>query len=300
MNIYHHKTLPSISIIIPIYNVEQYVEECLRSVLQQDYELMEIILIDDCGADNSMKIVEEIISHCDKNVIVLKHEKNRGISAARNTGIKQATGDYLFFLDSDDYITPNCLTNLAHMAMRYPDAEIVYGRSKAVPYQWLQERFFTYAPTLKEYYNSRRKIQRMILNEQLTIVVWNRLIKHRWLLENNLLFREGITAEDLHWFFFASKHINHIAFCKAITHYYRENPTGITHSQLEKSLKSRDLIIVDFLQHLSWSCLLSQLHLTAHLMHTQYVVRYGGASRPVFIRVFYPILYFFRNFTKII
>ena len=100
-----------ISIIIPIYNVAPYVERCLYSALNQSYEDIELVLVDDCGTDNSMNIVSEVVEKYvgNKKISLFKHEHNLGLSAARNTGIKNATGDYLLFLDSDDEIPLNAV-----------------------------------------------------------------------------------------------------------------------------------------------------------------------------------------------
>ena len=103
--------LPKISIIIPIYNVEPYIEDCLQSVMRQTYRgMMECILVDDCGTDNSMKVAEQLIKIYNGPIDfkVLHHEHNRGLSAARNTGIDAACGDYVYFLDSDDWISDDC------------------------------------------------------------------------------------------------------------------------------------------------------------------------------------------------
>jgi len=97
-----------ISIIIPVYNVELYIERCILSVLNQTYQDIEIILIDDCGRDNSMTIAQQIIDNHPKKyeTHILRHEKNQGLSESRNSGIRAANGNYLFFLDSDDEL-PN-------------------------------------------------------------------------------------------------------------------------------------------------------------------------------------------------
>ena len=106
---------PSVSIIIPVYNVEPYVEDCIRSVIRQTYGgKMECIVVDDCGTDNSMDVVERVIGEYNGPIPfrILHHEHNRGLSAARNTGMDAATGDYLFFLDSDDELTDDCIEKL--------------------------------------------------------------------------------------------------------------------------------------------------------------------------------------------
>ena len=106
------KQLPIISIIIPVYNVEQYIEECLQSVEKQTYQgEIECVLVDDCATDASIHIAQEFINKCNGRVTyrILHHDRNRGLSAARNTGLDNAKGDYIYFLDSDDYIDANAI-----------------------------------------------------------------------------------------------------------------------------------------------------------------------------------------------
>ena len=101
-----------ISIVIPIYNVAPYVEECIQSVMNQTWKgKLECILVDDCGTDDSMKVATEKLKEYEGNIDfrVIRHERNRGLSAARNSGIDAVTGDYVYFLDSDDEITPDCI-----------------------------------------------------------------------------------------------------------------------------------------------------------------------------------------------
>ena len=93
-----------ISVIVPVYNVEKYLKQCLDSIVNQTYKNLEIIIVNDGTKDNSMKIVEEYLQ--DKRIKVINKE-NGGLSSARNIGIKEATGDYISFIDSDDYISLN-------------------------------------------------------------------------------------------------------------------------------------------------------------------------------------------------
>lgn len=107
----------SISLIVPVYNVGPYVEDCLRSVMRQTYTgPIECIVVDDCGTDDSMEIVERLIVEYDGPISfkVLHHAENRGLSAARNTGMDAAVGDYFFFLDSDDELTDDCIEKLTN------------------------------------------------------------------------------------------------------------------------------------------------------------------------------------------
>jgi glycosyltransferase involved in cell wall biosynthesis/SAM-dependent methyltransferase len=93
---------PKVSIVIPFYNVEEFIEDCIKSVIKQDYENIEVIFVDDDSPDNALKIVEKYAANDDRIKIVI-HEQNQGLGPARNTGVEHSTGAYLLFLDSDDY-----------------------------------------------------------------------------------------------------------------------------------------------------------------------------------------------------
>ena len=95
--------MKKISIIVPVYNVEKYVDNCISSILNQSYKNIELIIIDDKSTDDSY----EIISKYSKKAIILQNKKNSGLSYTRNVGLDKATGDYISFIDSDDYIPEN-------------------------------------------------------------------------------------------------------------------------------------------------------------------------------------------------
>ena len=109
-----------VSIIVPVYNVAKYIERCLLSVLDQTWQDLEVILVNDCTPDNSMEIARRVVASHPRGTVVrcLEHEENRGLSAARNTGISASVGDYLYFLDSDDYISANAIELLADAAVQ--------------------------------------------------------------------------------------------------------------------------------------------------------------------------------------
>lgn len=110
-----------ISVIIPVYNREEYVEECVRSVLRQSYQNIQLILIDDGSSDRSLEICREM-QHCDRRIEVLEGPHG-GVSAARNLGLESARGEYVFFLDSDDVIHPQLLETL-YNAMKQTGAKL--------------------------------------------------------------------------------------------------------------------------------------------------------------------------------
>ena len=122
------------TIIIPVYQVEQYIQKCLLSVVSQSYTKgIECILVNDCTKDESINIAQKLIDEYRGNIKfrIINREENGGLSAARNTGILEAKGDYLYFLDSDDYITPDCIKVLAETAQKFPKAQIVQAGAEA-------------------------------------------------------------------------------------------------------------------------------------------------------------------------
>ena len=108
---------PLISVIVPIYNVEKYLYECVDSIINQTYKNLEIILVDDCSPDNCAKICDEYAKR-DKRIKVI-HKGNGGLSDARNVGMNASSGEYLIFVDSDDYMTNNGVEYLYNLRFTY-------------------------------------------------------------------------------------------------------------------------------------------------------------------------------------
>ncbi len=288
-----------ISIIIPVYNVAPYVEQCIKSVLSQDYEDIEIIIVDDCSTDNSMELVREMLKETSRTVYILTHQYNRGLSAARNTGIMRATGEYIYFIDSDDYIESDCISSLVKTAQIYPKAEMIIGSSKAVP-AGINFVDFADRADLKEYYDDRNQIKKMMLvDHQFPYVAWNRLINRDWLLKHGLFFKEGIIFEDLHWTFFAAKYITGIAFYKRNIYYYRYNPDGIMAStNMQKTIENYDIIVKDWLGHIDSRRFLAQVHImiiyarcACRLRYVHYIQKLERGDKPCYIKILYPLIY---------
>ncbi|MBR0101963.1 MAG: glycosyltransferase family 2 protein, partial [Selenomonadaceae bacterium] len=118
---------PAVSVIIPMYNVESYVGECLESVLKQTFQDFEVIVVDDCSTDDSVKIVEEYAPKFDGRLRLFSMEKNTGTPGKpRNKGIELAHGEYIQFLDADDFMILHALEALYTAAKKY-DADVVYS-----------------------------------------------------------------------------------------------------------------------------------------------------------------------------
>ena len=119
---------PLISIIIPVYRVERYILRCLKSILRQNFASLEVILVDDCGGDNSIAIATKFIAQ-DSRFHIIRNEKNLGQGLTRDAGLKEAVGEYVFFLDADDYLTDNALETLARTVQQeQPDITVFQAR----------------------------------------------------------------------------------------------------------------------------------------------------------------------------
>ena len=188
-----------ITIIIPVYNVKNYIIDCISSVMAQDYKgFIECLLIDDCGTDNSMFLAEEHISQNSKNNIcfkILHHQYNKGLSAARNTGIDAATGEYVFFLDSDDTIAPDAIRLMVEPLQKknYDFVVANYqitGSKDSAPVLGLKEGEYIGKEKIVNSYHT-----------QWFAMAWNKLVSLEFIRRNNLYFMDGLIREDELWSF---------------------------------------------------------------------------------------------------
>ena len=189
-----------ISIVIPVYNVAPYIAECIQSVMNQTWQgELECILVDDCGTDDSMTVIGAKLKDYNGKIDfkIVHHQQNRGLSAARNSGIEAVTGDYVYFLDSDDEITPDCIERLACPLNGEKAFDLVVGdyRIKGSdmpkPPLLLQDGCSLYG---EDVLHSYRKGEWYMLSV-------NKLYRVGFLKSNHLLFLEGIIHEDELWSF---------------------------------------------------------------------------------------------------
>lgn len=184
-----------VSVVIPVYNVEQYLKECVDSVLNQTYSDCEIILVDDGSTDNSGKLCDDYLS-VDNRIKVI-HRENGGLSAARNTGMDAATGDYIYFLDSDDYIESVTLERLVHTA-KTDDANIVFFDGY-VFYTDCEDDGTSYGYSRHDHYQTdtgRKVLEKLLINEEYRTAVPLTFYNAKYLQKSNLRFYEGILHED--------------------------------------------------------------------------------------------------------
>lgn len=242
------ETRIKVSIIVPFYNDERYIKECFDSIAAQTFDgPLECVFVDDCGTDKGGVILEHELAEYQGNIDfrLVHHDHNRGLSAARNTGIFHASGDYLFFLDSDDVITPQCIELLTSLAEKYPGVDLVQGDTVS------DHRYVVLHKNIKrEYYNDTKWIKRSCLDYTLPVTSWNKLVRRDLILQHRIFFKEGVIHEDELWLFFLAKHLQTVAVCFEKTYTYRVNPDGIMHKCFEGP-KSYDPINAEIVQHLS-------------------------------------------------
>lgn len=223
-----------ISIIIPIYNVAPYLEKCLDSVAHQTYQDLEVLLVDDCGTDESMDIAEHFINQYNGPIRfeILRHERNRGLSAARNTGINAAKGEYISFIDSDDYIDPIFYQVLLN-AIESKDSSagiVACGHYKDIEGQ-IQEGTIGITSSASYIIKPEEYAERMLLMKS-PHMAWGKLFRKS--IFEQVRFREGVNNEDI---LFALDFYPQVERDKILTlvipdrlYYYRQRPGSICHS----------------------------------------------------------------------
>lgn len=227
--------MPKISIIIPIFRVEKYIEKCLDSIITQECEGidLECILVNDCTPDDSMEVVAKKLQDYNGkiNFIVNHHDVNRGLCAARNTGLKYASGDYILFMDSDDFLAPKAI-NCFHEELdkeNIDEVDVIMGNA----YNCLDKqgimKFYNEKSFLID--NVNEEALRKLLSRELLHTAWNKLVKRTMFTEYNLYFEEGIIIEDLLWSYLVFLHAKKVIYIPKVTYIYRKNnPNNITNT----------------------------------------------------------------------
>lgn len=219
---------PYFSVIIPVYNVEKYLPQCVESVLTQSFENIEVILVDDGSPDNCPVICDEF-ARKDSRVQVI-HKPNGGVSDARNHGIWAATGEYLLFLDSDDYWDdPEALEIIHSRINQYGEsadmlifqAQLIYPDGTILKDQgYFDARFNDMSPEESLIY--------MVENGLLIGSACSKVARRSFLLEKGLLFPVGIKCEDIHWIFRVAMAMPKYQYTDQYFYMYRKGRPGST------------------------------------------------------------------------
>jgi glycosyltransferase involved in cell wall biosynthesis len=218
-----------VSIVVPVYGVSAYIVRCLDSIIQQTYPEIECILVDDCSPDDSMLLVSNRLEHYQGSIVfkTLRHEKNRGLSAARNTGTLASLGSYVFYLDSDDELLPDGIRTLVDAIT---DEDFIAGK---VLTDDLERAVST--KNLRLFGN---EIMESYLKGEVYIMAWNKLIRRDFIIQNKLFFEEGLIHEDFLWSHFVFSCARKIRYIDVPTYLNYRRPDSITYVYKRKNIEA--------------------------------------------------------------
>ncbi|MDB2111176.1 glycosyltransferase family 2 protein [Clostridium paraputrificum] len=223
-----------ISIVVPVYNVEKYLEECLDSICKQTYSNIEIILVNDGSTDSSIEICEKY-SELDKRISVLNKE-NGGLSDARNCGIKFAKGQYLIFVDSDDIISRDMVSYLYNL-IKNTNSEV----GICDPVHWFPDQEIKFVEeTVKKIFSSEDAIVEMLYQKSFLVSAWGKIYKKD--LFTKITFPFGILFEDSAIMYRVFDSAKKIVYGNAKLYGYRHRENSITTKKFSK--RDWDIIII--------------------------------------------------------
>ncbi len=217
---------PLISIVLPVYNVEKYVEKCIRSILTQSYKKFELIVVNDGSTDKSLEICQRFY---DDDIIILDRKQRGGLSSARNLGMKYCHGEYIAFIDSDDWIENNYLEELVN-GIFDEDVDIVqcgYNR-KLDDNKTLYKKCFSE----KIINNNDKILYEYFVEHSIYTTVWGKIFRRKAI--DNLFFKEGHNYEDRIFMADLLENVNKIKIIDKPLYNYRKNNNSITQSGITK------------------------------------------------------------------
>ena len=219
--------MPKVSVIVPVYNVEKYVEKCIKSLVDQTLQEIEIIAVDDGSKDGSKSIVDNYIKKYPDKIKYL-YKENGGLSSARNFGIPYANGEYIAFLDSDDYVEPTMYEEMYNLAKK-EDADMV---ECDFIWEYPNKQKYDYGVV----YNGKKEAI-----EKARVVAWNKLIKREIIESEKIEFPFGLRYEDVEFFYKLVPSLNKISFMKKYFIHYVQRENSIANTQ---NTKTKDIFKV--------------------------------------------------------
>lgn len=212
------------SIIIPVYNVNQYLVDCIESILNQNFKDYEILLIDDGSSDGSEKICDTYSKKFENIKVV--HKKNEGPAIARNIGLEKSEGKYIIYLDSDDMLVEDCLDNCSKLILNNDNYDVYLGQKFKIlfPGGTIEERVD------KSNFDELNSdiLKRIIMDSPMSITyIWRNIYNADFIKENNIYFKENILCgEDMDWNTEVYLKANKVKIFDFFTHIYRGNRKG--------------------------------------------------------------------------
>lgn len=236
---------------VPVYGVSAYIERCVVSVMRQTYSDIECIIVDDASPDDSIEKCERMIA-CYTGLIkfsILHHQINRGLSAARNTGVDATTGDYVLFLDGDDELARDGVEKLVKPMMKDTSIEMVVGNVEYVSDGYPIPKILQRREKRKEQSVLAFKEARASYFDKgvLPIAAWNKLVKRDFLILHDLKFEEGFLHEDRVWTHFVMKHLRRLYFVEDVTYRYYVRPDSISTGKKVEANKRHFSVVYDII-----------------------------------------------------
>lgn len=232
---------PKISLVIPVYNGERYLDACLKSVVAQSLDRLEVILVNDGSTDSSGKIMKEYVRMY-PNCTYIKQE-NRGLSEARNTGLQYAHGKYIAFLDGDDLLPQDALRNLYRKAEE-TRAEMVAGNVATFGEKESTKDYSHRNKDTRFTVSGEAFLAEAIANHHYVPMVYNFLYRRSFIEQHGLRFEPGILYEDELWTPIALTKAKRVASISSITYLYRKHEASImSSSKAEKRITSMEVVI---------------------------------------------------------
>jgi len=240
-------TIPKISIIIPVYNVEKYLRECLDSCVNQTLENIEIICVDDCSPDNSIEILREYQIK-DSRIKILRHKTNKNLGAARNTGLENATGEYVWFVDSDDYIDTKACQILYDAIKEFDVDMLSFSALKFVDEdkkrQFIYDKYYHQGVQINKIYHPKTNWKELVFSN-LNVTAWAYLTKRSFI--QNFRFREGIWHEDTDFTPILLTSADSFCYIPYTAYFQRINSESITQTQLSQKRLEDQIAVAESL-----------------------------------------------------
>lgn len=216
-----------VSVAIPVYNVEDYIEACLKSVINQSYSNLDIVVVNDCTPDSSMKIVEKYAAF-DKRIRIKSNSANKGLMWTRMVGYREAIGDYVVFLDSDDVLPQNAVESLLKKALEC-DSDIVCGKISLIK----DGKHACYYPNSLNYGNDKMSAYKSVLKWEITHNLAGKIFKRELFAKYQYLTFENFTnCEDGCLFYQILDNIDRIDNVDAVTYHYYYYSRSSSHNKL--------------------------------------------------------------------
>lgn len=231
--------MPKVSIIVPIYNVEKYLKKCIDSLVGQTLEDIQIILVNDGSTDSSRKIAKEYAEKYPQKILYLEKE-NGGLSDARNYGIPYATGEYIAFLDSDDYIETNAYEEMYNKAIEknsdYVECDFIWE----YPNKSKIDKSQINIGAVKNNNNDMPRENLTVADKKemlanIRVVAWNKLIKRSIIEENKITFPKGLRYEDVEFTYKLIPYLNKASYVEKNFIHYIQRENSIANVQNEKT-----------------------------------------------------------------